>query len=185
MALPKPSTTLLKDCRKNKLPTPMHKVFCDLIVAGWDKNDAYGFSGLWNPTYSTLMNMQDAEKLLTTNNAVIDYIDSRIKETESAKKKAKKQILEEERLESENADIDMSSELSKENQLKELLIAKSKHPVGSKEWLDIKKLIAEISRVKQDEIKEEDELVHFYVPIQCHQCALYEAQKAKMEKASK
>ena len=181
MALPKPSAALLKDCRKNKLPTPMHKVFCELIVAGWNKEDAYGFSGLWNPTYSTLMNIQDAERLLKDNKAIVEYIDSRIKELETAKKKAKK---EEERVAVESADIDMSTELSKETQLKELLIAKQKHPVGSKEWLDIKKLIADLSKIKQDEIKEEDEYVHFYVPIQCHQCKLYEDAQAKSKHKS-
>ena len=181
MALPKPSAALLKDCRKNKLPTPMHKVFCELIVAGWSKEDAYGFSGLWNPTYSTLMNTQDAERLLKDNKAIVEYIDSRIKELETAKKKAKK---EEERIKVEVTEGDITDELSKDAQLRELIAAKKMHPVGSKEWLDVKKMIADITRVKQDEIKEEDDLVHFYVPIQCHQCKLYEDAQAKIKKKS-
>lgn len=173
MALPKPSAALLKDCKKNKLQTPMHKVFCDLIVAGWSKEDAYGFSGLWNPTYSTLMNLQDAERLLKENRAVIEYIDSRIKDIEAEKRKAKKAAVEAEKAKINLEEIDMATELSKEVQLKELLIAKGKHPVGSKEWLDIKKMIADISRVKTENMETEDELVHFYVPIQCHSCNLY------------
>lgn len=160
----------------------MHKVFCDLILAGWDKEDAYGFSGLWNPTYSTLMNIQDMNRLLTDDKGVVDYIDSKVKEKENLKKKAKKAAIEEEN--KELSDIDMTTELSKETQLKELLIAKGKHPVGSKEWLDIKKLIADLSKVKQDDIQDDDDIVHFYVPIQCHQCSLYMAQKAKMDKAN-
>lgn len=184
MALPKPSAALLKDCKKNKLQTPMHKVFCDLIVAGWSKEDAYGFSGLWNPTYSTLMNLQDAERLLKENRTVIEYIDSRIKDIEAEKRKAKKAAVEAEKAKINLEEIDMTTELSKEVQLKELLIAKGKHPVGSKEWLDIKKLIADLSKVKQDEIKEEDDVVHFYVPIQCHNCSLYMAQKAKHDNSN-
>ena len=183
MALPKPSSALLRDCKKNRLQTPLHKAFCDLIVAGWDKDDAYAFSGLWNNTYSALMNQQDAARLLTDNKAVIEYIDTRIKEIEAAKKKAKKQKEEEVVAPPiEVTEADMAAELSKESQLKELLTAKALHPVGSKEWLDIKKMIAEITRVKQDEMKDEDELVHFYVPIQCHQCKLYEDAKAKIKK---
>lgn len=184
MALPKPSAALLKDCKKNKLQTPMHKVFCDLIVAGWSKEDAYGFSGLWNPTYSTLMNLQDAERLLKENRAVIEYIDSRIKDIEAEKRKAKKAAVEAEKAKINLEEIDMTTELSKEVQLKELLIAKGKHPVGSKEWLDIKKMIADISRVKTENMESEDELVHFYVPIQCHSCSLYMAQKAKLDKSN-
>jgi hypothetical protein len=95
------------------------------------------------------------------------------KKAKRASEKAEKQS---------DAEIDMNAELSKEAQLKELLTAKQLHPVGSKEWLDIKKMIADISRVKQDDIQDEEDVVHFYVPLQCHNCSLYMAQKAKKEK---
>lgn len=180
MALPKPTNALLRECKKLKLKTPMHKVFCDLVLAGWEKEDAYAFSGLWNPTYSTLMNIQDMNHLLKEDQGVVSYIDMKVKESEALKKKAKKAAAEEERARDEEKEIDMATELSKEAQLKELLAAKSLHPVGSKEWLDIKKMIADISRVKQDDIQDEDDLVHFYVPIQCHNCSLYLKAKGKV-----
>jgi hypothetical protein len=179
MALPKPSNALLKKCKTNKLKTPMHKAFCDLILAGWEKEDAYAFSGLWNPTYSVLMNIQDMNHLLKEDQGVVSYIDMKVKEAELLKKRVKKAAEAEEKVKEEIKEIDMTTELSKEVQLKELLIAKGKHPVGSKEWLDIKKLIADLSKVKQDEIKEEDDVVHFYVPIQCHNCNLYMKGKGK------
>lgn len=182
MALPKPTAALLRECKKLKLRTPMHKVFCDLVLAGWDKEDAYAFSGLWNPTYSNLMNIQDMNRLLSDDKGVVEYIDTKVKETEALKKKAKKAAAEEEKDRTAINDLDMTAELSKDAQLKELLIAKQKHPVGSKEWLDIKKMIADITRVKQDEIKEEDDVVHFYVPIQCHNCSLYIKSKEKQGK---
>lgn len=177
MALPKPSNALLKKCKTNKLKTPMHKAFCDLLLAGWDKEDAYAFSGLWNPTYSTLMNIQDMNHLLKEDAGVIEYIESKVKEQEALKKKAKKAVEHAEK--QELPEIDMATELSKEAQLKELLAAKALHPVGSKEWLDIKKMIADISRVKTENLETEEEFVHFYVPLQCHNCSLYQAQKAK------
>lgn len=182
MALPKPTNALLKECKKYKLRTPMHKVFCELVLAGWEKEDAYAFSGLWNPTYSTLMNIQDMNHLLKEDAGVVSYIDMRVKEMELLKKKAKRAAAEEEKSKTEIAEIDMTTELSKEMQLKELLVAKQKFAVGSKEWLDVKKMIAEITRVKQDEMKDEEDVVHFYVPIQCHNCSLYMAKKAKLEK---
>lgn len=182
MALGKPSATLLRDVKKFKLPNPQVKAFCDLIVAGWSREDAYIFSGLWNTTYSTIMNHQDMEKLITQNQNVSLYIDERVKEKEAAKRKAKKAEEEEIKAKIEVSEADIANELSKEMQLRELISAKRMHPEGSKEWLDIKKMIADITRVKQDEIKEEDDLVHFYVPIQCHSCSLYMNQKAKKEK---
>ena len=178
MALPKPSAALLKKCKTNKLKTPMHKVFCDLVVSGWDKEDAYAFSGLWNSTYSTLMNIQDMNRLFTDDKGIIEYIDSKTKEVEAKKNRAKKEAEKEAEMK-QMADIDMTAELSKEAQLKELLTAKQLHPVGSKEWLDIKKMIADISRVKQDDIQDEEDIVHFYVPIQCHNCSLYMKAKSK------
>ena len=177
MALPKPSNALLKKCKTHKLKTPMHKAFCDLVVAGWDKEDAYAFSGLWNSTYSVLMNTQDMNHLLQEDAGVRGYIDSKVKEQEALQKKAKKAVEQAEK--QDLPEIDMAAELSKEAQLKELLAAKTLHQVGSKEWLDIKRMIADISRVKQDDIQDEDEVVHFYVPIQCHNCSLYLKAKGK------
>lgn len=179
MALPKPTNALLKECKKLKLKTPMHKVFCELVLAGWEKEDAYAFSGLWNPTYSTLMNIQDMNHLLKEDAGVVGYIDTKVKEMELLKKKAKRAAAEEEKAKTEIAEIDMTTELSKEMQLKELLIAKQKFAVGSKEWLDVKKMIAEITRVKTENMETEDELVHFYVPLQCHNCSLYNKAKEK------
>lgn len=178
MALPKPTNAILKECKKFKLRTPQYKAFCDLVIAGWEKEDAYAFSGLWNSTYSTLMNIQDMNRLLSEDSTIINYIDTKVKENEINKKKAKKAAAEAEM--KQMAEIDMTAELSKEAQLKELLTAKALHPVGSKEWLDIKKMIADISRVKQDDIQDEEDIVHFYVPIQCHNCSLY--MKAKGNK---
>lgn len=177
MALPKPSAALLKKCKTHKLKTPMHRVFCDLVVAGWEKEDAYAFSGLWNNTYSTIMNIQDMNRLFVDDKGIIEYIDTRTKELENKKKKAAQAAIEAERV--ETPEIDMNAELSKEAQLKELLVAKQKHPVGSKEWLDIKKMIADISRVKAENLETEEEFVHFYVPIQCHNCSLYLKAKGK------
>lgn len=179
MALPKPSNALLKKCKTNKLKTPMHKAFCDLLLAGWDKEDAYAFSGLWNPTYSTLMNIQDMNHLLKEDAGVIEYIESKVKEQEALKKKAKKAVEQAEKETFEITEDDMANALSKETQLKELLIAKEKYAVGSKEWLDVKKMLADLTKIKNEDMKDDDEFVHFYVPIQCHNCSLYLKAKGK------
>lgn len=172
MALGKPTSALLKEVKKYKFQNPETKVFCDLIIAGWDREDAYIFSRLWNATYSQLMNRQDMEKLLNENKAVIAYIEEKQEKAANKKKKAMQEAI-------EVTENDIADELSKETQLRELIRAKKMHPEGTKEWLDIKKMIADITRVKQDEIKDEDDLVHFYVPIQCHQCSLYLEKKKK------
>ena len=55
--------------------------------------------------------------------------------------------------------------------------------ISPKEKADIAMKIADLQRMKQDENKDETELVHFYLPITCKRCSLYE--KAKGEKEDK
>ena len=76
-------------------------------------------------------------------------------------------------------DIDMQSELSKENQLRELLIAKKKLTVGTSEWLKIVQTIADITQAKKDEIQTEDNTIHYYLPLTCSMCELYQKAKKK------
>jgi hypothetical protein len=42
-----------------------------------------------------------------------------------------------------------------------------------KEKSDILMKIADLQRMKQDETKDEEELVHFYLPLTCEKCSLY------------
>ena len=46
---------------------------------------------------------------------------------------------------------------------------------------DIAMKIADLQRMKQDENKDETELVHFYLPLTCKRCSLYVAEKKKKE----
>lgn len=43
-------------------------------------------------------------------------------------------------------------------------------------------MIADITQIKKDEIKEEDTTVHFYLPLSCNNCSLYLAAKKKAGK---
>ena len=69
--------------------------------------------------------------------------------------------------------IDMATELSKEHQLRELLIAKNKLGIGSPDWLKVKQMIANITQAKKEEIQTEDNTIHYYLPLTCKQCSLY------------
>ena len=46
---------------------------------------------------------------------------------------------------------------------------------------DIAMKIADLQRMKQDENKDEQELVHFYLPLTCKRCSLYVAEKKRKE----
>ncbi len=77
----------------------------------------------------------------------------------------------------------MQSELSKENQLRDLLVAKKKAVIGSSDWLKIVQTIADITQAKKDEIQTEDNTIHYYLPLTCSQCSLYKAAKRRQSTA--
>ena len=52
----------------------------------------------------------------------------------------------------------------------------TKQVVGSTEWIQTKKLIIDVTRMKNEEVKKEDNTVHHYLPIDyprsCENCLL-------------
>ena len=148
------------------------KAFADLLSMGWVNFDAYVVSGLYNPIYSKEANQREMSALMENNNFA-----TYLKISGKRARRKEKEVVSEGT--EESVDIDMATELSKEHQLKELLIAKSKQPVGSKEWLDIKKMIADITQAKKEEIQTEDNTIHYYLPMACTQCELYQKSHKK------
>ena len=120
------------------------KAFADLLTLGWVNFDAYVVSGLYNPVYSREANQREM-------NALIEAPDFAAYLKLSGKRLRRKEKEEEE---SASADIDMATELSKE-------------------WVEIKKMIADITQAKKDEIQTEDTTIHYYLPLTCNMCELY------------
>ena len=152
------SRTLNSECKKYKISV-QEKAFADLVAGGWKDSDAYIAVGLYNPVYSSDANMRDMNKLLSEDKYFIDYFTSAEKQWRKAKKSDIKESPKSVRI----SEDDIAAELTKDNQLRELIAAKKMHPEGSKEWLDIKKMIADTTQVKKDEIKDEETTVHYYI----------------------
>jgi hypothetical protein len=77
---------------------------------------------------------------------------------------------------------DLAKATSKEAILSDLLKARKLVKQNSKEWLDMTAKIADYARIKQDEIKEEDTTIHYYLPVNypktCKDCLLWQNGKA-------
>lgn len=77
---------------------------------------------------------------------------------------------------------DLAKATSKEKILSDLLKARNLTKPSSKEWIDITSKIADYARIKQDEIKEEDTTIHYYLPVNypktCKDCLLWQNGKA-------
>lgn len=93
----------------------------------------------------------------------------------------------------ENADELSPEELakatSKEQILKDLVLAQRKAKYGSPEWLKIVASIADYNKIKQDEIDTENNTVLFYLPVSyprtCSDCLLFKNGQADFQKKKK
>lgn len=151
--------------------------FADLIASGWKEFDAFMIT-LYDAAYTGLANKQAMHDILCTNTNLANYIK---RKTAYNSRKEQKTDLDENPAREQAEAIDVAAELTKEQQLTDLIRARKKHPTGSKEWIDLSKLIADITQAKKDEIKEEDTTIHYYLPLSCRDCSLYATHQAKLK----
>ena len=93
----------------------------------------------------------------------------------------------------ENSDELTQEELikatSKEEILRNLVIAQRKQKFGSPEWQKTTAMIADYSKIKQDEIDTENNTVLFYLPVSyprtCSDCLLFKNGQADFQKKKK
>ena len=146
------------------------KIFADLMLLGWKDTDAYIAAFGYNITLSDSY-IKSQMRSVINNPDFTKYMEV------SGRKNERREMREE-----NDDDIYMEEALSmstKEETLKDLIIAKSKMKRGSKEWLDTTKLIADLQQMKKDIVEEEDTTVHYYLPLTCNRCSLYLANKKK------
>ena len=78
---------------------------------------------------------------------------------------------------------------SKEEILRNLVIAQRKQKFGSTEWQKTTAMIADYSKIKQDEIDTENNVVHYYIPLSmprcCEDCVIFKNGQATFQKKKK
>lgn len=141
--------------------TPNELAFADLVACGWDLKDAYMLATGQGLTWTEAAVLRSAREL-----AARVGTKNRIKELRNGK-------LAQEVVDQKKEEEDITKALSKEAMLRDLYLARKKMTVGSKDWLDTNKMIADITRMKQEEIKTEDNTVLYYLPLTCNKCSLY------------
>lgn len=94
----------------------------------------------------------------------------------------------------ENASDELTQEelikaTSKEEILRNLVIAQRKQKFGSPEWQKTTAMIADYSKIKQDEIDTENNVIHYYLPLSlprtCSECILFKNGQADFQKKNK
>lgn len=160
------SRTIKSAVKKAKISI-QDKIFADLMLAGWKDTDAFVASFGYNVNYSEEYTQTQMRNTLG-NPDFAKYMESKRKDMDKHAQS-----------EGYMSNEDVLLKATKEETLKDLLIAKSKMRFGSKEWMDATKLIADLQQMKKDIVEEEDTTVHYYLPLNCRNCELYMKAKVK------
>ncbi len=159
------------------MASPEYKIYADLRAAGNAMRDSWAIAfqgkGFNWPKETLEREMNKLESL--------ESVQTRIAEVQG--KKAK----------NENADELTQEELikatSKEEILRNLVIAQRKQKFGSPEWQKTTAMIADYSKIKQDEIDTENNVVHYYIPLSmprcCDDCIIFKNGQATFQKKKK
>ena len=161
---------------------PQEMAFADLVSCGWDPTDAYFVAFHQGSTWARKTLKDEVEKLQSNEN-----VKSRIDETRNVLSKRQKDAI----VNKKDKEVNMvvSTAMSKEQMLYELQTAKKNMVAGSKDWLDINKLIVDVTRMKQDEVQTENNTIHHYLPVRyptgCQDCLYSKCDQCKYKKAYK
>lgn len=155
-------------------------VFADLCSLGWEPSDAYIVAFRKGSTWLKKVLKSEAEKLLDT-----ESVKNRIAENKrilsDRQKEAIKQTAKKERT------VVVDTAMSKEQMLYDLQVAKAALKPASKEWIDINKLIVDVTRMKQDEVVNEETTIHHFLPVKyptgCQDCLYQRCDSCKYKKA--
>lgn len=168
------SVDTYKKAKALKMKDPRYYIYASLRGSGMSIRDSWAIAfqgeGLnWEKSFlENEMNLLEAQ----------ESVQKRIAEVQG--KKAK----------NENSDELTQEELikatSKEEILRNLVIAQRKQKFGSPEWQKTTAMIADYSKIKQDEIDTENNTVLFYLPCEyprsCQDCLLFKNGKADFQK---
>lgn len=154
--------------------------FADLCAVGWEPADAYIVAFRKGATWIKKALKDEVEKMLQ-NQSVKD----RIAETKRVLSERQKEAITQTNSSDRNKVIENA--LSKEQMLYDLQLAKTNMAVGTKEWIDMNKLIVDVTRMKQDEVKQEDNTILFHLPMHyptgCQDCLYQRCDSCKYKKA--
>lgn len=155
-----------KMCKSLKL-SPQALAFADLVAVGWEPSDAYIVAFHKGSTWIKKALKDEVEKILKQQN-----IEDRIAETRHVLSERQKEAVRQTVKKERNRVVDTA--MSKEQMLYDLQTAKASMTVGSKEWLDTNKLIVDVTRMKQDEVQQDDNTIIYHLPVSyptgCQDC---------------
>lgn len=157
--------------KRYKMQDTAYLIYADLRAAGWSQTDAWNVAfqgdGLNWPKSELVKEMNKLEALESVQTRIAE-----LKGKQSSKEKS-----------NGISPDELARETSKENILRKLVVAEKKAKFGSPEWVKIVAMEADYNKIKQDEIDKENNVTHFFIPINypndCESCLIYQNKKKK------
>ena len=145
-------------------------MYADLRAMGWSGADA--FYAVYRDTYSTYPKREINKiiKRLDENPAIVSRMNIKEENINNRQELSSKEL---------------AYETSKEKILSDLIISRSKVKKNSKEWIDITKMIADYSKIKQDDIKTEQPIMYHlpvHYPKNCKDCIIGKNMRGEVKK---
>lgn len=166
-------STRFKGENKRLFITAQHRAVADLMIMGWTPNDAYIAVGLYNAAFSDEYNNTQIMQI-TEDKRFLEYMQKK----EHAIARGYKKSVPASIGTDEEEKAKTSSFRSKDEVIDALV--ETVGDLRGKEKADVLMKIADLQQMKKEEVIEEDNTVHFYLPISCKICELY--LKAKKRK---
>lgn len=170
-----------KVCKALKL-TAQQMAFADLLAVGWEPSDAYLVAFHQGSTWTKAVFKREVDNLLAN-----EHVKSRTDETRNVLSQRQKEAIK--NASSKEANKVVEAAMSKETMLYELQMAKSDKPKGSKEWIEINKMIIDVTRMKQDDVQTENNTIHYFLPVHypsgCQDCLYQKCNTCRYKKAYK
>ena len=166
------SKRIERQAKKEKL-TVDEKAMADLMQLGYSDADAYLITHQEKKLYPD-EHVRKQIQVIVTSIEYIRYIEkqSRIEKRSSV---------------SVAGDIESDDDFvlpSKEELAKEMYRVARKLPANSKERADVMMKFADLQQMKKESVEEED-VIHYYLPLTCNKCELYEKAKGIRQKSNK
>ena len=167
-----PSTAQKKILNETGISSIEELMYADLQRAGWDKGDAF-----YAAFHNIVCNYTQAEQ-----RKVMKEIDAR----EPVARRVSTRSVTEGGL-SISAE-ELARETSKEKILADLVRAKRGMKEGSKEWAETTKMIADYSKIKQDNLKTDNQPIQYFLPVaypkSCKDCLLRENKEPQYQESN-
>ena len=148
------------ECSKAKLD-PQVRAMAELMVQGWTPQDAFIAVGFYKPALSDEYNKSQIEKYITDSDFNV-YMEAR-------RKAIKRGILKTSVSQEEDEEQINIPLLDKESVLKEMIKSAMSLPVNDVNRINILQKYSELQQMKKDEVKEEETLIHYYLPLTLQQ----------------